>query len=174
MKNRINPSSKLLMTMNDLLLITIPAAVTSIITYVLTRKSNIAEVDKINAEVQTTEIDQVEKVARIWRDLSEDLRKRFMAEIEDLRSINQTMKEKLNKVQEENVQMRKDFEVVQKENEERKIQFDKVISENSDLKKQMASLEKQLRDSKSENAKLFTEVKKSNKNYAEGMKHESV
>ena len=38
--------------MNDFILIIIlPAAVTSIITYVLTRKSNIAEATKINAEV---------------------------------------------------------------------------------------------------------------------------
>lgn len=62
MKNTINPL-KLIMTMNDLLLITIPAAVTSIITYVLTRNKNIADVDKINAEVTANEIDNVEKVA---------------------------------------------------------------------------------------------------------------
>ncbi|MDD4515399.1 hypothetical protein [Massilibacteroides sp.] len=160
--------------MNDLLLITIPAAVTSIITYVLTRNRNIADVDKINVEVAANEIDNVEKVARIWRDLSEDLRKRFMSEIDDLRSINQTMKDKLNVVQGENVQMRKELLVVQKENEERKIQFNKVLSENNELKKQMTSLEKQLKDSKCENAKLFAEVKKSNKNYSEVMKHENI
>lgn len=139
--------------MNDLLLVTLPAAITSVITYLLTRKKNLADVNKINAEVEANEIDNVERVAKIWRQLSEDLKEKLSSEIEVLRTENTSMKTELLTVQQ---------------------QFTQVISENSELKMQMNSLEKELKSSKcqiklltDQNKGLLIELKKFNKNYAE-------
>lgn len=139
--------------MNDLLLVTLPAAITSVITYLLTRKKNLADVNKINAEVEANEIDNVERVAKIWRQLSEDLKEKLSSEIEVLRTENTGMKTELLTVQQ---------------------QFTQVISENSELKMQMNSLEKELKSSKcqikqlsDQNKSLLTELTKFNKNYSE-------
>lgn len=140
-------------TMNELLLMTLPAAITSVITYLLTRKKNLADVNKINAEVEANEIDNVERVAKIWRQLSEDLKEKLSSEIEVLREENTNMKSELTTVQQ---------------------QFTQVISENSELKMQMNSLEKELKSSKcqikqlsDQNKSLLTELTKFNKNYSE-------
>lgn len=137
--------------MNELLLITLPASITSLITYFLTRKKNVADVKKINAEVEANEIDNVERVAKIWRQLSEDLKEKLSYEIDVLREENTNMKSELCTVQQ---------------------QFSQVISENSELKIQMNSLEKELKSSKcqiklltDQNKCLLSELKKFNKNH---------
>lgn len=137
--------------MNELLLITLPASITSLITYFLTRKKNVADVKKINAEVEANEIDNVERVAKIWRQLSEDLKEKLSYEIDVLREENTNMKSELCTVQQ---------------------QFSQVFSENSELKIQMNSLEKELKYSKcqiklltDQNKDLLSELKKFNKNY---------
>lgn len=167
--------------MNEVLMMTIPAAVTSIITYVFTRKKSDAEiselranVDKKNAEIDADEINNVERVAKIWRDLSEDLRNRFTADIEEMKTANLVMKQRMNEVHGENAAMRHEMDIVRSENSELKAQLKEVLSENGALKNQMASLEKQLKLSKQQgqlitdqNKILLSELKKFNRSYDE-------
>lgn len=139
--------------MNELLISTVPAAILSIITFLLTRRKYIGEVKQANAQAEGNEIENVERVAKIWRELSEDLKVKLSAEIETLRQENSTMKQELSGVQK---------------------QFLQVLNENEDLRNQMASLEKELKSSKSQiknlsdqNRNLLLELKKFNKNYDE-------
>jgi septal ring factor EnvC (AmiA/AmiB activator) len=116
--------------MNDLFLIVVPSLLTAITTWVFSRR-------KYSAETQTNELDNVEKAARIWRELSEDLEKRMKDEIRELRSENVTIQD----------------------------QFTIVLAENKALKEQMSALEKQLKEARCENQKLLEELKRFNKNY---------
>lgn len=64
--------------MNELLLIVIPSVISSSITWVFTRRKN-------KAEAKANELQNVEHVARIWRELAEDLEKRMKKEVDELR-----------------------------------------------------------------------------------------
>jgi len=116
--------------MNEVLFATVPTAVLSILTFIFTKR-------KYSAETATSELDNVEKAAKIWRELSEDLRARFIADIATLRDENSSMK----------------------------VQFQLVLDENNSLKSQMASLERKLKEAWSANKQLLCELKKFNKNY---------
>ena len=115
--------------MNQILVATIPTVLVSLITFLLTRK-------KYRVDVDSTELDNVEKATRIWRELSEELNKRLTADLNALREENQVMK----------------------------AQFIQVVEENQSLKNQMVSLEEQLRKSRCDNAKLLRELKRFNEN----------
>lgn len=116
--------------MNEFLLITLPSVLTGFLTWFFSRK-------KQKAEVTTNELDNVEKAAKIWRELSEDLEKRLKEEIRELREENTTMQDR----------------------------FNTVLEENKALKNQMHSLENQLKEAHQQNTKLLCELKKFNKNY---------
>jgi len=116
--------------MNDLLLIVIPSLLTGTTTWLFSRK-------KYRAETTGNELDNVEKAAKIWRQLSEELEKRLKDDIRELREENITIKDR----------------------------FNTVLEENNALKFQMSALEKQLREARGENKKLLDELKKFNKNY---------
>lgn len=140
-------------TITALTIGTIPATILTTITFILTRKKFKGQVKQVNAKAETNEIDNVAKVARIWRELSEDLKEKLSLEIDVLRKENSHMKNELNIVQE---------------------QFSKVLSENETLRTQMTSLQKELKASKSQietltsqNKNLLLELKKFNKNHEE-------
>jgi chromosome segregation ATPase len=116
--------------MNDLLLIVIPSLLTGTTTWLFSRK-------KYKAETTGNELDNVEKAAKIWRELSEDLEKRLKDEIRELRSENQTIQDR----------------------------FLRLMEENRSLKEQMLSLENQLKAARCENKKLFEELQKFNNNH---------
>ena len=116
--------------MYDLILIVVPSIVTAVTTWAFSRR-------KYRAETRADELDNVEKAARIWRELSEDLEKRMKDEIKELRSDNVTIQD----------------------------QFTIVLAENKALKEQMSALEKQLKEARCENQKLLQELKRFNKNY---------
>ena len=116
--------------MDDFLLVVVPSFITALTTWIFSRR-------KYKAETQTNELDNVEKAARIWRELSEDLEKRMKEEIRELRNENTTIQD----------------------------QFTIVLAENKALKEQMSALEKQLREARCENNKLLEELKRFNKNY---------
>ena len=118
--------------MNDILLVSLPSAFTAIVTWFLSRR-------KYKAETTANELDNVEKAAKIWRELSEDLEKRLKDEIRELREENSSIQER----------------------------FSTVLLENKALKEQMSSLERQLKEARNENRKLLDELKKFNKNYDE-------
>lgn len=137
--------------MNELLLSTIPAAFLSVVTFLLTRRKYMTEIKQANAQANGNEIDNVERVAKIWRELSENLKETLSAEIDQLREENRSMKSELNGVQK---------------------QFTQVMTENDELRSQMQSLEQELRTSKTQiktltdqNRSLLLELKKFNKNY---------
>ncbi len=113
-----------------LLIVVLPSLMTAVTTWIFSRR-------KYRAETQTNELDNVEKAARIWRELSEDLEKRMKDEIRELRSENVTIQD----------------------------QFTIVLAENKALKEQMSALEKQLKEARCENQKLLEELKRFNKNY---------
>ncbi len=117
--------------MNDLFLIIIPSFVTAVTTWAFSRK-------KYRAETKANELDNVDKAAKIWRELSEDLEKRLKEDIRDLRNENTAIQK----------------------------QFVSVLAENNALKEQMTALQKQLKEARCENQKLLDELRKFNKNYS--------
>jgi len=115
----------------NLILTTLPTIIISLLTFVLTRRKYLKEVEKAGAEIDANEIDNVEKAARIWRQLSEDITARLTADIASLRTENEKTREKLNA----------------------------LTRENNVLRSQMASLQKELRLSNTENEKLLRQLK---------------
>ena len=96
------------------------------LTFFFTRRKYQTEVKKAALEADSSEIDNVDKAIRIWRQLSEDIKTRLTQDIEELRLENLRTRERIN-----------------------------VLSrENHALRTQMANLEKELNCTKAENAKL--------------------
>jgi len=115
----------------NIILTTLPTIIMSLVTFFLTRRKYLKEVDKAETEIVSNEIDNVEKATRIWRQLSEDITARLTADIAALRSENEKTREKLNA----------------------------LTRENNALRSQMASLQKELRLSNTENEKLLRQLK---------------
>lgn len=139
--------------MRELLLTTIPAAVLSVLTFFFARKEYKAKIRQQNAAAKSTELDNVEDAIKIYKELSEDLRKEFALKFEYLKSDYQEITEKLKTVE---------------------TQYHEVLQENKTLHDQMQSLEKELKASRmqiktltDQNKNLLHELKKSNKNYEE-------
>jgi septal ring factor EnvC (AmiA/AmiB activator) len=118
--------------LNYILLSAIPAAISAVLTFIFTRK-------KYQAETKGNEIDNVEKAVRIWRELSEDIKKQFESDILKLKNENKEMKE----------------------------QMAEVLKENNNLRTQMLSLEKQLKTTTEENKKLLNQLKRANQTLKE-------
>lgn len=114
----------------NLLLIILPASLSSAITYIFTRRKN-------KAEANTNELQNIEQVARMWRELSVDMEVRLKAEITLLRS----------------------------ENEKNREGIKNLSLENETLKEQLDNLEKHLKLARCENKKMLDELKKVNANY---------
>ena len=123
--------------MKELLIATIPSILSALITFFLTRRKFMAEVKKATVETDANEIDNIEKAARIWRQLSEDITARLTADIDQLRKENESTREKLNA----------------------------LTRENNALRSQMASLQKELRASQVENEKLMGQLKEFNEHF---------
>jgi predicted RNase H-like nuclease (RuvC/YqgF family) len=116
--------------MTELLLIIIPSAMSSAITWLITRRKN-------TAEAESSELDNVEKAIKIWRELSTDLETRLRNDIQRLR--------------EENSNLRIEIEVINRDNEA--------------MREQISDHQKQLKASRCENKKLLEELKKYNNNF---------
>ncbi|HLN52747.1 MAG TPA: hypothetical protein VK212_03495 [Lentimicrobium sp.] len=117
--------------MTELITSTVSAAITAILTFILTRRKYHTEVKKADKEADSSEIDNVEKAIRIWRQLSEDIKVRLTQDIEELRLENLKTREKLNT----------------------------LTRENHALRHQMTNLEKELNLAKLENEKLHKLLK---------------
>lgn len=123
--------------MKEIITAAIPSILSALITFVLTRRKYLAEVQKATVETDASEIDNIDKAARIWRQLSEDITARLTTDISELRTENQRTREKLNA----------------------------LTRENNALRSQMASLQKELRASKIENEKLTEQLKEFNAHF---------
>ncbi len=123
--------------MKDILISVFPPFVSALITFFLTRRKYMAEVKKAGVEVETNEIDNIEKAARIWRELSEDITARLKEDIDQLRRENKSTRERMNI----------------------------ITRENNALRAQMASLQKELRATKIENEKLTEQLRQFNLNF---------
>lgn len=123
--------------MKEILIASIPSIISAFITFFFTRRKYQAEVQKANVETDTNEIDNIEKAARIWRQLSEDITARLTSDINQLRTENQRTREKLNA----------------------------LTRENNALRSQMASLQKELRSTKIENEKLTEQLRQFNQHF---------
>lgn len=117
--------------MSELITSGISAFITALLTFFMTRKKYLTEVKKADTEVDSSEIDNVDKAIRIWRQLSEDIKERLTQDIEELRLENIRTREKLNI----------------------------LIRENHALRNQMTNLEKELSLTKVENEKLHKLLK---------------
>ena len=124
----------------NILLTIIPSILSGILAYIFTRKKYIADVKKANAEVEANEIENVDKVAKIWRQLSEDITARLTGDIEQLRQENKHIRDRLTL----------------------------ITRENNALSAQMASLQKELRVTKIENEKLIQQLKAFNVHFNGG------
>ncbi len=121
--------------MTELITSSITALLSAVATFILTRKKYIAEIKKADTEVDSSEIDNVDKAIKIWRQLSEDIKERLTQDIEELRMENIRTREKLNI----------------------------LIRENHALRSQMTNLEKELNLTKLENEKLHQIVESLNR-----------
>ena len=117
--------------MTELITSSITALISVAATFFLTRRKYLSEVRKTDSEVDSSEIDNVDKAIKIWRQLSEDIKERLTADIEELRLENIRTREKLNI----------------------------LIRENHALRTQMTNLEKELGLAKIENEKLHRLLK---------------
>ena len=59
--------------MTDVLIALVISAVSAVVTYLLTRKKNDADVRKTLAEADNTELEAVDKAIKIWRELASEL-----------------------------------------------------------------------------------------------------
>jgi len=102
--------------MNETLSLIVVSAITGTITFWATRRKN-------NADAETSELDNVSKAIKIWRELSEDMEKRFKEEVDELKKENCNLQQRVS--------------IVMKENEELKIQMKQLESENKKLINQL-------------------------------------
>ena len=115
----------------NILLTIIPTILSGVLAYIFARKKYLAEVSKANAEAEANEIENVDKVAKIWRQLSEDIAARLTGDIEQLRQENKSIRDRLTL----------------------------ITRENNALSAQMASLQKELKATKIENEKLTRQLR---------------
>jgi predicted RNase H-like nuclease (RuvC/YqgF family) len=74
----------------ELVKIAITAALTGLITWLLTRR-------KHNAEIKVSEVNTIETATKIWRELAQELKK----EVDELRTIVDELKEENQKLKQE-------------------------------------------------------------------------
>ncbi|MFZ4705471.1 MAG: hypothetical protein ACOYMF_05630 [Bacteroidales bacterium] len=98
--------------MNETLLLIFFSTVTGTVTWYSARRKN-------NADADHSELDNVSKAIKIWRELSEDMEKRFKEEVDELKK--------------ENCALQHQVTIVMKENEELKIQMNTLEGENRKL-----------------------------------------
>ena len=115
--------------MNDLLITTIPTILTAIITFLLTRRKYVAEVEKEQVTTEATEIDNVEKATKIWRELSEGVTTRLNADIQQLRRENRHTREKIQMLTRENNALRMQMYTLQRELHLAKIENEKLMEQ---------------------------------------------
>jgi chromosome segregation ATPase len=144
--------------MIEYLISAISSILLAVLTFFFTKRKYIAETKKARADSDSSEIDNADKMARMWREFSEEFKVRLEKDIEELRDKNVTMRTQLNEIVVENIAINQ--------------RFTQILNENQDLKYQMQSLEKELKASKtqindltSQNNRLLSELKKFNKNY---------
>ncbi len=95
--------------MNENVLLILSSVVTSIVTWLLTRR-------KINAEAESSELDNVAKAVKVWRELNEELELRFNHEIDLLRRENCDLRNQVSEVMKKNEEMRAQMEALEIEN----------------------------------------------------------
>lgn len=108
--------------MNEVLMVVVPGAVMSVLTWVLARRKN-------KAEATTNELDNVEKAIKIWRELSSDLELRLTKEIEDLRKENCTLKSEMKTMLKEYEAMQVQIATLEKQLKAARCENKKLIDE---------------------------------------------
>jgi len=105
--------------------------ITALVTIYFSRKKDRAEIGKVVAETEKTELDTVEQATRIWRELSNGLRD----ELKELRKeyINvgvkyNTLNHQYEKLQGEHNALQKSFNLLKKENTELKEKLNSLIN----------------------------------------------
>lgn len=93
----------------NLIIMILGPIVSAFATYVFARRKN-------TADAETSELDNVNKVATIWRTLATDLEERFSREIGELRKDNEQLKGQVEKMSDENVDLRKKMKTLDAEN----------------------------------------------------------
>jgi septal ring factor EnvC (AmiA/AmiB activator) len=106
-------------TMEDKTIYLIAILASNVITWVMTRRKN-------RAEAKGSELDNVEKAAKIWRELTEGLTKQFNQEIDELRSRNDQLQKKVEEVQRENGNLKDQMKALEDENKKLTSQLKKL------------------------------------------------
>lgn len=125
--------------MKEMIITAVSSIITFVLTFLFTRRKYAAEIKKVNVETESTEIDNLDNATRMWRELSDDIKMRLTADIEELRSENKKIREELNA----------------------------LTRENNALRAQMASLQKELGLAKVENEKLIQQLRRLNQHLNE-------
>lgn len=90
--------------MNEIVLSGIVAIGSAIITYLLAKKKEKAEIEVTSAQVQISELDATEKAVAIWRSLAEDLHNQvneLRILVQQLRTENDRLKEEIELLKEQ-------------------------------------------------------------------------
>jgi len=93
----------------NLIIMILGPLISAVVTYLFARRKN-------TADAETSELDNVNKVATIWRTLATDLEERFTREIGELRKDNEQLKEQVEKMSGENVDLRRKMKLLDNEN----------------------------------------------------------
>jgi len=102
--------------MTEYLNFVILSAIPATVTWLLARRKN-------NADAKTSELNNVDKAIKIWRDLTEGMEDRFKYQIDELRK--------------ENCDLQQQVTIVMKENNELKEQMNALEGENKKLISQL-------------------------------------
>jgi TolA-binding protein len=95
--------------MTETIAVLIGAGATSITTWYFARRKN-------NALAESSELDNIDKAIKIWRELSQSMETRFKAEIEELRKENCDLQTKVSEMIKKNEEMKTRVKALENEN----------------------------------------------------------
>lgn len=109
--------------MNETLSLIFISAVTGTITWYSARRKN-------NAQAENSELDNVGKAITIWRELSEDMEKRFKEQVDELKKENCTLQQRVTIVMKENEELKNQMNILEGENKKLISQL-KIFNKNN-------------------------------------------
>lgn len=127
----------------EALFTTLTTVLSAVITYWLTRKKYQTEVERARADLNNAELCNVDKAVTIWRQLSDDIKKRLEADIALLRSENLKITDRLIYLTRDNATLQRQIDTLNKE-------LRATRAENEKLRKELNKLAKASADANME------------------------
>jgi peptidoglycan hydrolase CwlO-like protein len=96
--------------LKDTAAVVIPTIVTAVVGFVAGRRKERADIEKTQAEVNASELENVEKAITIWRKLAEDM----AAQVTELKEQVRALTEQVGKLTHENRQLTEEIKSLKK------------------------------------------------------------